>query len=301
MSSPISGRPGSGYSFIRPDRPRISTPEAAPAGHVQREATGSLGRYERTLLRDRQGVDRFDPSTNSRLGGTPGAVLGQVGTLAEGRTPRAEGSVAALDRTGHVGTLDRDMRLRALQAGGEASARYSVSGQQGVQAQASAQATAGLADLRIRTPGPNGREVGSVFAGATAGVTGTLSLNPRSGEARVAMGTDNFAGVRATGEVRVGNENLAATARATVQAGIGFNARIEGGLQNNRLTFRTELGASLGIGARFGVNVDVNLQPARDLASRAAGAVADSLRDTRVGRLLGVGDMQRSRGIPLPG
>ena len=301
MTSPVSSRPGSGYTFSRPELPQLRPTIAPPAGHQQVNLEGSAGRLERNLLRENMGVDRFDPSTNRRAPG--GQALRAIPTVAQGSVER-RGSVGVDIARGEVAALGitRDVEARALVAAGQARARYQVGGSNGVQAEAGATASAMLGEVRVRTPGPNGREVGSAFVGATAGATGTLSLNPRTGDYRVGVSTDNFIGARATGEARFEHDLGSVTGRLTVQAGIGLNARIEGGLQNNRLSYRVELGAALGIGGRVGFTVDVDMNRARETAGRAAAAVADQLRDTRLGRgASAVGDFLRSRGVPLPG
>ncbi|NBD14407.1 hypothetical protein [Corallococcus silvisoli] len=275
MTTPVSG--GSRPPLTVTRSTERTAPAVTPQGHVQAGVTGSA-RAERTYAQERMGVDRFDPGTNARLPGQGRAAAAAIPTLTTGRQ-QVGGSVAALSAEGVLrnddGSVARRLEGRALVAEGGAHGTATVGGQ-GVQASGEVRASAMLAEGRVRTA--EGREVGSVTVGASASMAGTLNINPSTGDYRAGVTVDNFAGVRAEGQARFGTEDASVTGRLAVQAGVGLTARMEAGLQNNRLRGRLEFGAALGLGVRAGVSVDVNLQSAVRVAQGAAELAGSAAR-----------------------
>jgi hypothetical protein len=275
MTTPVSGGSRPPISIRR--SAERATPAVTPEGRVEAGATGAV-RAERQYGHERMGVDRFDPSTNARLPGQGRAAAAAIPTLTTG-PQRAGGSVAALSGEGVLrnddGSVSRRLEGRALVAEGGAQGTATV-GAQGVQASGEVRASALLAEGRVRTAA--GREVGSVSVGATASMAGSLNINPSTGDYRAGVTLDNFAGVRAEGQARFGTEDASVTGRLALQAGAGLTARMEAGLQNNRLRGRLEFGAALGVGIRAGVSVDVNLQPAIRVARDAAEVAGSAAR-----------------------
>ncbi|WP_267968870.1 hypothetical protein [Myxococcus stipitatus] len=247
-------------------------------------------------------MDRFDPSTNTRLSGRGRAAAELLPNLTTGPR-RVGGSVAALETEGALrnadGSVSRRLEGRALVAEGVARGSAAVGGQ-GVQASGEVRAGALVAEGRVRTA--DGREVGAFSAGATAQMSGTVNINPATGDYRAGVTVDNLLGARVEGQARFGTEDASVTGRLAAQAGVGLTARMEAGLQNNRLRGRLEFGAALGLGLRAGVSVDVNLQPAARAAQEAAamaGRAASDALDWAGQQVTSARELFRRTGQPL--
>jgi hypothetical protein len=272
MTSPISGGSSAPSAFSVTRRLEPQRPQLTPDLHVRTGGEGSA-RAERSYVREQWGVDRFDPASNARLPPGAQAAARAIPELAAGRG-EVGGSVSALRRDGDVAGLH--VEGRALVAQGSAQGNYRVSGQ-GVEASGNVRAGMLLGEATAR--GADGNVTGTLTAGATASMAGTLNINPSTGQYQAGVNIDNFAGVRAEGSLRVGTDAASVTGRFAAQAGVGLTARLEGGLTGNRLRGRAELGAALGIGGRLGVSVDVNVPQVAITAGRyAAGAAGTAGR-----------------------
>ena len=209
-----------------------------------------------------------------------------------GANASAQGSV----RVG-LGGLEAQGRAEAgiearTGASGRVEGRYGVA-EGSVSAQASAKASA---DGRV-TIGPNGLVAeGNLYAGvsASAEASGRLESKPfatiggvpmtvsAEGRAKVEAGAyayanaraqatwnpptvavnakaGAFAGARATAEGSVGVGPLKATGRAEAWAGIGAEANLDVGYKNGKLSLDFGIGAALGIGAKFGGKIEVDV------------------------------------------
>ena len=258
-----------------------------PELHARTGVEGSA-RAERSYVREQWGVDRFDPASNARLPPRARAAARVVPELAAGRG-RVGGSVSALQGEGQVAGLR--VQGQALVAQGSAEGNYRLSGQ-GLEASGNVRAGMLLGEASARNAG--GNVTGTLSAGATASMAGTLNINPSTGQYQAGVNIDNFAGVRAEGSARIGNDAASITGRASVQAGVGLTARLEGGLTGNRLRGRAEVGAALGIGGRLGVSVDVNVPQVAVTAGRYAAGAAGT-----AGRAIGgaVSDLSQRLGF----
>lgn len=183
--------------------------------------------------------------------------------------------------TGHVqgnGSFD------ALYAYAKGSGSATV-GADGLKAKGEVAAGAGLLEAEGTLKagyGPIEAELsGKGFVGAKANAAGELTIDPVKGVYVAQVGGQAFAGAKAGVEGTVGlGEFGKVGGNAEVWAGIGVKANATLGLQNNRLKFKFELGAALGIGAKFGVNLDINLAPVTKAVERGVYLAVDTLKAT---------------------
>lgn len=106
---------------------------------------------------------------------------------------------------------------------------------------------------------------GEAYVGARAKATGELTIDPAKGIYAAKVGGEAFAGARAGVEANVNVGQFGgAGARAEAWAGVGAAAHAELGFKNGRFKARFDLGAALGVGFKFGFNVDIDVKGITD-------------------------------------
>ncbi len=130
--------------------------------------------------------------------------------------------------------------------------------------------------------------LGRAFVGSEVGANAGVTLNPRSGTAKIGAGVDAFAGAKASAtfrpSVRLLGEDISTHSGITgeVYAGLGAKAKGDIGFENGRFRANVEVGAALGVGAGVKLAVDVNVvgvaRAAGKAASQAGQVVADGAR-----------------------
>jgi hypothetical protein len=102
---------------------------------------------------------------------------------------------------------------------------------------------------------------GSAFVGAKANAHGELVIDPKNGIYAARVGGEAFAGARAGAEANVNLGKFGSVGgRAEAWAGVGAAFHAEAGFKNGRFKARFDIGAALGIGFKFGFNVDINVK-----------------------------------------
>jgi hypothetical protein len=230
------------------------------------------GEYNRTFNRTYT-ADR--PMYTPKLGtsGFGGALAGLLGKLPKvGIDGSFEKSVAAWKKEGSFGgpgsIAQGSYRVSALEAAVRGNGSVSFEG--GVlTAKGELQAQATLIDAAANFQaklGPLYAEgQGHLYAGAKANAQGELTIDPAKGIYRAQAGVDAFAGARAgvSGSVSLGKYG-GASGSAEAWAGVGFKAQASASLENGRLKARFEIGAALGLGFKLGFGIDINFKGIAD-------------------------------------
>jgi len=127
--------------------------------------------------------------------------------------------------------------------------------------------------------------LGKAFVGTEAGANAGVTLNPRTGTAKIAAGVDAFAGAKASAtfrpSVRLMGEDISSHSGITgeVYAGIGAKAKADIGFDEGRFRANVEIGAALGVGAGVKLAVDVNVVGVARAAGKAANAAGQAVAD----------------------
>ena len=119
---------------------------------------------------------------------------------------------------------------------------------------------------------------GSAFIGAKANAQGELVIDPKNGVYAARVGGEAFAGARAgvEGNVNLGKfGSVGGKAEAWAGVGVAFNA--EAGFKNGRFKARFDIGAALGIGFKFGFNIDINVKGIKDAITKPFKAIASTV------------------------
>lgn len=128
--------------------------------------------------------------------------------------------------------------------------------------------------------GEHAKAEANVWAGAKA--SGGVKVGPSG----ASLNAQAFAGVSAGVEGQVGDNNARIKGGAEVSAGIGFEGKAEGKIEDGKLKFGAKIGGALGIGGKVSFGMEVNVAPVLD-AAKEAGKVADSAGKTLAGWLGG--------------
>lgn len=150
------------------------------------------------------------------------------------------------------------------------TANAAISGEvfYGLEANAEAHVSAGPASASLEA---------KARAGASAGGTAEVVFDPRNGFS-AELGAEAFIGAEVTLEANAGlGDSAEATAGVDLKAGIGFEANADVDFSVDDIGVDLELGAALGLGADFKVDLSISpsgiVDDAGDLASGAAGFV----------------------------
>lgn len=146
--------------------------------------------------------------------------------------------------------------------------------------QVGAQAT--LVDLEGRVRLGNGQygldAAGSAFVGVKANAHGELVIDPKNGIYAARVGGEAFAGARAGAEANVNLGKFGSVGgRAEAWAGVGVAFHAEAGFKNGRFKARFDIGAALGIGFKFGFNVDLNVRGIVDAVKAPFKAIGNAV------------------------
>jgi len=225
----------------------------------------------------------------------------------------AETRLAGDDNWHGVGAVGSNPRSMANATGAAGEAHVLA-----VQANANAGATANLRSGEVRAGvngtvradlvGASGRAqvgtttnvAGAAFAegeanvGARAGGNAGVAVDLRRGTANLGAGVDGFAGAEVRGSVGYENRYAGVGVTGRGQAGIGGAAGASAGITNGRIHARADLGATVGLGGRVTIDVNVNAaaiaqdgyQVARSAVNGAA-YVAQTYNPVAVGSRLG--------------
>lgn len=177
-------------------------------------------------------------------------------------------SVAAWQRAGSFnglnGLAQGQGRISFLEAGVKANGTASFKkGALNANGQLEASATLVNADGSIRIgKGDFALDArGSAYVGVKAKANGELTIDPRQGIYAARVGGEAFAGAKAGAEANLKLSKYATVgARAEAWAGIGASFNAEAGFKNGRFQAKVSLGAALGIGAKFGFNIDIDFK-----------------------------------------
>ncbi|MBF94633.1 MAG: hypothetical protein CMH58_05665 [Myxococcales bacterium] len=127
--------------------------------------------------------------------------------------------------------------------------------------------------------------LGNAFVGAEAGANAGVTLNPRSGTAKIGAGVDAFAGAKASAtfrpNLRLMGEDISTHSGITgeVYAGVGAKAKADIGFDEGRFKANVEIGAALGVGAGVKLSVDVNVVGVAKAAGKAATQASEAVVD----------------------
>lgn len=177
---------------------------------------------------------------------------------------RREGSVssALLDTGAPDPHAKKSLRVQALQASAAGAVDVRVGlGTVRVDAKASAEVNAIRvdADAHFRRGGLTAVTHGEASIGAKIQANGSIRFEPRKGRVAAEGGFEAFAGARAlvkgSSEVFTG-VTLGGTVEA--DAGIGAVGKVVASANHGDFVFRGDIGATLGLGFRAGVNVELD-------------------------------------------
>jgi len=177
-----------------------------------------------------------------------------------------------------IGGKNASLSIEALAAHANASAGLSLDLQRRrLSANFAVGASANLVDLHAHAGdhfgdsalGAGGDVTGDAAVGANADARAGLTVDALKGRVSGDVGADAFAGASATATGSVEGDLAGAkttvTGTATAYAGVGIGVKADGTFDvlHGKFGFKADVGAALGIGAKFdvGVNVDVSGVP----------------------------------------
>lgn len=155
--------------------------------------------------------------------------------------------------------------------------------------------------------GAGAEATGDAAVGANAEARAGLTMDALKGKVSGDLGADAFAGASAEAEgsvsTTVAGAKTAITGSATAYAGVGIGLKADGNfdLMHGKMGFNVNIGAALGIGAKFdlGMNIDVSGVPGAigDAASsvgHVATSVAGDVADAASSAASGIADAASS-------
>jgi hypothetical protein len=295
--SPTQDKP---TNTVAPEKNTVATPEKLPFGLPDRLQSSfeRSGDNTRTFGKTWE-VDR--PMHTPKLGtsGTGGLISSLLGklpskTLASGSF---EKGVAAYKKEGTYGNenIGGNYKLSLLEASVNGSGNVTFGdGKLNAHGELHAQATLldAAADFKAKLGPVYAEGQAHAWVGAKANLHGDLTIDPSKGIYGIEAGGDAFVGVRAgaSGNVSFG-EYGGVGGSAEFRAGLGVTANASVKLEGGRFKARFELGAALGIGFKFGFNVDINFKKIFDgvknilnkpveIAKNVVKGVGDFFKDT---------------------
>ncbi|MBV8809772.1 MAG: hypothetical protein JO033_13950 [Acidobacteriaceae bacterium] len=139
----------------------------------------------------------------------------------------------------------------------------------GITAQASGNASAYLVDARAGLHA--GPTQASADASVGAGVNGNaqVAFNPLKGDVGVNGGVGAFAGAQANETGSLSVDGTTASESANVGAGVGFEDKLDLGIDKGKIDVNLDVGAYLGVGAGVDVSFNVNVPQVADSAWHA--------------------------------
>ncbi len=160
---------------------------------------------------------------------------------------------------------NRHASLTVSALGAEASGQASLGiTHDGITAQASGSASAYLVDARA---GLNiGPAQGSAEAsvGATVNGNAQVAFNPLKGDVGANAGVGAFAGAQANETGGLSVDGTTASETANVGAGVGFDAKLDVGVDKGKVDVNFDVGAYLGVGAGTDLSFSVNVPKVAD-------------------------------------
>lgn len=104
------------------------------------------------------------------------------------------------------------------------------------------------------------------FIGAEANASGAIAFDPKKGEIGAKGEFDAFAGGKVEGSVsrkgEVAGIEGEVKAKGAISYGVGISGKADIGFSQGHIRSDIQFGAALGLGAEFGVSVDLNVQQA---------------------------------------
>jgi len=149
------------------------------------------------------------------------------------------------------------------QASGQASVGLT---HDGITAQASGDANVYLAAANANLHAGPVQASADASVGADVNANAQLALNPVKGDVDANAGVGAFAGAQANETASVGADGTSVSETANVGAGVGFDAKMDVGLQAGKVEVSFDVGAYLGIGGGADASFSVNVPKLADSA-----------------------------------
>jgi uncharacterized protein YukE len=165
-------------------------------------------------------------------------------------------------------------------ASAEAKGSYGASfGKGGVGVDASGEVGAYLAKGSYNTEVLGAAVAATAFAGANIKGEARVALDPLKGELGASAGVDAFVGAKAEASITeeidvVDGVKAKGTVRGGVSYGLGATAKGELGLHEGHFKLEGQYGLTVGLGAQFGVSIDIDVSGAvKNIVENARAAV----------------------------
>lgn len=203
-------------------------------------------------------------------GGLVDQLAGDGGTLWSGEAS-VRAALAEATFSGDYGTV----RLSAVDASASADGSITWTDDGTFQAKANARAELALlkAQYDANFAGVDLKAEAALLAEVDA--TAEAQFDPKTGNMSAGVKVDAFAGGKLEGEASYGNEYGTATATGGVSYGVGATFDAKAGYQDGILSAKFEVGATLGLGAEVGFDVQVNVDEVKDSVVEMSRDAAD--------------------------